>query len=434
MLSEVDPGERLVVVEDSSELRPRHPHLVALESRPPNIEGAGEVELRTLVRQALRMRPDRLVVGEVRGGEVVDLLAALNTGHEGGCGTLHANSATDVPARVEALALAAGLGREAAHSQLAAALDVVLHLDRGADGRRRLREVAMPERSPTGEVSMTSAWRLADGRCRERLRPGVRAARGPARRMSLLAALSAGLVVALLVPAAPPGGVERGPRSRRLLLVGLGFGLSVALFATAAPRTATLSLLAVSTVLAAVRLWQVRQRDREALTTSRAVQEICEVLAAELASGQPPGVALDHAAETWPPLAATSEAFRVGADVPAAFRQLAARPGAADLRLVAAAWQVAHRTGQGLAVAVTRVAAGVRAAEESRRVVRGELASARTTARLIAALPFLSLTVGSGSGSHPWRFLLDTVPRPGLSGSGAGLRIRRSLVDRGPGP
>ena len=162
MLSEVDPGERLVVVEDSSELRPRHPHLVALESRPPNIEGAGEVELRTLVRQALRMRPDRLVVGEVRGGEVVDLLAALNTGHEGGCGTLHANSATDVPARIEALALAAGLGREATHSQLAAALDVVLHLDRGVDGRRRLREVAMPERGPTGEVSMTSAWRLAE--------------------------------------------------------------------------------------------------------------------------------------------------------------------------------------------------------------------------------------------------------------------------------
>ena len=239
--------------------------------------------------------------------------------------------------------------------------------------------------------------------------------------MSLLAALSAGLVVALLVPPAPSGhpvSVERGPGSRRLLLVA-GCGLSVLLFATAAPHTATLSLLIVATVLAAVRLWRVRQRDREALSTSCAVQEICEVLAAELASGQPPGVALDHAAETWRPLASTSEAFRVGADVPAAFRELAGRPGADDLRLVAAAWQVAHRTGQGLAAAVTRVAAGVRAAEESRRVVRGELASARTTARLIAALPFLSLTVGSGSGSHPWRFLLDTVP--GLACLGAGL-------------
>ena len=117
-----------MLVEDSHELPPDHPHCVWLEARPPNLEGAGEVTVRALVRQALRMRPDRLVVGEVRGGEVVDLLAALNTGHEGGCGTLHANSAADVPARVEALALAAGLGREAAHSQFAAAVDVVVHL------------------------------------------------------------------------------------------------------------------------------------------------------------------------------------------------------------------------------------------------------------------------------------------------------------------
>ena len=97
LLTLVDPGDRLLLVEDASELAPDHPHVVRLESRPPNVEGAGEVVLRDLVRQALRMRPDRLVVGEVRGGEVVDLLAALNTGHEGGAGTLHANSAQDVP-------------------------------------------------------------------------------------------------------------------------------------------------------------------------------------------------------------------------------------------------------------------------------------------------------------------------------------------------
>ncbi|HEU5038394.1 MAG TPA: TadA family conjugal transfer-associated ATPase [Nocardioides sp.] len=157
LLSRVSPKERVVVVEDASELRPDHPHVVALEGRPPNIEGAGAVEVRTLVRQALRMRPDRLVVGEVRGGEVVDLLAALNTGHEGGCGTLHANSAVDVPARVEALALAAGLGRDAAHSQLASAVHVVLHLARGADGVRRLRQVAVPDRRPDGLVVMVPA-------------------------------------------------------------------------------------------------------------------------------------------------------------------------------------------------------------------------------------------------------------------------------------
>src|SRR3712207_3445038 len=103
-LSLAPPDERIVLVEDSAELSPDHPHVVRLEARPPNVEGAGEVALRDLVRQALRMRPDRLVVGEVRGAEVVDLLAALNTGHDGGCSTLHANSAADVPPRLEALA------------------------------------------------------------------------------------------------------------------------------------------------------------------------------------------------------------------------------------------------------------------------------------------------------------------------------------------
>ena len=167
LLGLVDPADRLVVVEDASELRPDHPHVVGLEARPPNVEGAGEITLRTLVRQALRMRPDRLVVGEVRGAEVVELLAALNTGHEGGCGTLHANSSVDVPARVEALALAAGLGREAAHSQFLAGVDVVLHVARDRDGRRRWTEVAVPVRSPGGLAQMAVAVAFApDGSAR----------------------------------------------------------------------------------------------------------------------------------------------------------------------------------------------------------------------------------------------------------------------------
>ncbi|WP_406036134.1 TadA family conjugal transfer-associated ATPase [Nocardioides sp. NBC_00163] len=160
LLSLVPPEERLVLVEDASELRPDHPHVVGLEARPANIEAAGAVELHTLVRQALRMRPDRLVVGEVRGAEVVDLLAALNTGHEGGCGTLHANSAADVPARVEALALAAGLGREAAHSQFASGVDVVVHLRR-RDGRRVLTEIAVPCRGADGLVRTETAFSVA---------------------------------------------------------------------------------------------------------------------------------------------------------------------------------------------------------------------------------------------------------------------------------
>ncbi|MFI6601789.1 TadA family conjugal transfer-associated ATPase [Nonomuraea sp. NPDC050536] len=156
LLSLADPGERLLLVEDSAELRPSHPHVVRLESRPANLEGAGGVGLRDLVRQALRMRPDRVVVGEVRGPEVVDLLAALNTGHEGGCGTLHANAAGDVPARLEALGCAAGLSREAVHSQLAAALDVVVHLSR-AGGRRRVSEVCLLARGSAGFVEAVPA-------------------------------------------------------------------------------------------------------------------------------------------------------------------------------------------------------------------------------------------------------------------------------------
>ncbi|GGW95762.1 TadA family conjugal transfer-associated ATPase [Streptomyces chryseus] len=159
LLGLVGERERIVLAEDSAELRPDHPHVVRLESRPPNQEGAGQVTLRDLVRQALRMRPDRLVVGEVRGAEVTELLAALNTGHEGGCGTVHANAAADVPARLEALGAAAGLDRAALHSQLAAALGVVVHLARGPGGSRRVAEVHVLERDPAGLVVTVPALR-----------------------------------------------------------------------------------------------------------------------------------------------------------------------------------------------------------------------------------------------------------------------------------
>ena len=152
LLSLVDPRERIVLVEDTGELQPDHPHVVRLQSRPANVEGVGEIAMVHLVRQALRMRPDRLVVGEVRGAEVVDLLAAMNTGHEGGCGTVHANSAADVPARLEALGVAAGLGRDALHSQVAAALDAVVHLVRDAEGRRRVAEIDLLRPAADGQV------------------------------------------------------------------------------------------------------------------------------------------------------------------------------------------------------------------------------------------------------------------------------------------
>lgn len=157
MLGEVPDGERIVCVEEAAELRPRHPHVVRLLTRPPNVEGAGEIGVRDLVRQALRMRPDRLVVGEVRGAEVRELLAALNTGHDGGGGTLHANSPREVPARVEALAALGGLSREALHSQLAAAVQVVLQVH-----RRRLVGIGVLRREGE-QVVVRPAWERETG-------------------------------------------------------------------------------------------------------------------------------------------------------------------------------------------------------------------------------------------------------------------------------
>ena len=146
-----------MVVEDSRELNPTHPHCVRLQARQPNAEGAGQVTLTDLVRQALRMRPDRLIVGEVRGAEVIDLLIAMNTGHEGGAGTVHANSATDVLPRLEALAALGGLGREALHAQAVAALDVVIHVRRGRDGRRRVEQIGVLGRASDGAIAIRPA-------------------------------------------------------------------------------------------------------------------------------------------------------------------------------------------------------------------------------------------------------------------------------------
>lgn len=142
LLGLVGPAERIVLVEDSGELRPDHPHVVRLEARHGNVEGRGSVGLDVLVRQALRMRPDRLVVGECRGAEVRDLLAALNTGHAGGAGTVHANTPADVPARLHALASTAGMTPGAVDAQVLAGIDVVLHVAR-LRGRRGLVEVAV---------------------------------------------------------------------------------------------------------------------------------------------------------------------------------------------------------------------------------------------------------------------------------------------------
>lgn len=162
LLGQADPAQRIICVEDAPELAPQHPQVVRLVARPPNVEGAGAVTLRDLVRQALRMRPDRIVVGEVRGAEVVDMLGALNTGHDGGAGTVHANSPFEVPARMEALAAAGGMDRRALHSQLTAAVQVVLHMRRGACGRRELASIALLSRGGDS-AEVVEAWTAESG-------------------------------------------------------------------------------------------------------------------------------------------------------------------------------------------------------------------------------------------------------------------------------
>jgi pilus assembly protein CpaF len=158
----IPDGERIVTIEDAAELRLRQRHVVRLEARPPNVEGRGEVTIRTLVANALRMRPDRIVVGEVRGAEALDMLQALNTGHEGSLTTVHANSPEDALRRVETLALMAGVGlpHEAIREQVATAIDLVVHQVRGPDGARRIASVAEVVRA-AGGTGTRELYRLA---------------------------------------------------------------------------------------------------------------------------------------------------------------------------------------------------------------------------------------------------------------------------------
>jgi pilus assembly protein CpaF len=159
LLGTVPAAERIVLIEDTAELALRRPNLVRLEGRTPNIEGAGEITQRDLVRQALRMRPDRLVVGEIRGAEVLDLLVAFNTGHEGGLSTVHANAAGALPTRLEALGALAGLPRAALHSHLAAALRTAVHVWRGPGGRRQVGAIGVLHRAGDGLVRVVPAMR-----------------------------------------------------------------------------------------------------------------------------------------------------------------------------------------------------------------------------------------------------------------------------------
>jgi pilus assembly protein CpaF len=156
----IEPTERIVTIEDAAELRLRQPHVVRLESRPASVEGRGEVTIRDLLRNALRMRPDRILIGEVRGAEALDLLTALNTGHEGALSTVHANSPGDALRRLETLALMAGIGlpHEAIREQIGRGVDLVVHMARVAGGARVVEEVAEVG-MVAGAIGARELWR-----------------------------------------------------------------------------------------------------------------------------------------------------------------------------------------------------------------------------------------------------------------------------------
>ncbi|MDP3894001.1 type II secretion system F family protein [Nocardioides sp.] len=235
--------------------------------------------------------------------------------------------------------------------------------------------------------------------------PGVGALAGETG--PVLPAVCAGVAVWLLFARTWTPARRRAPRGWALVAVPVA-GLALVMLLEG--RLLALGLVLLGGVTGGQRLWRQR-RERLAVEARRAaVTEMCDVLAAELASGQPPGAALDRAARDWPELRPVARAHALGADVPTVWRLLAVSPGGGDLRLVAAAWQVTQASGSGLADAIARVAALTRATQSTRRLVASELASARSTARLMAGLPVLALAMGSGIGGNPWAFLFLSVP------------------------
>ena len=407
LLGLVGPGERIVTVEDVAELRPRHPHVVRLVSRPANIEGAGGVELRDLVRQALRMRPDRLVVGEVRGAEVCELLAALNTGHDGGAGTVHANSAQEVPARMEALASTGGLSRAALHSQLAAAVQVVLHMRRLPTGQRVLDAVGVLTAAEHGIVR--PVWRRADPASPANATSSAPCSPDAARRCRgeyrpLLADRGGGLL---------PAPDRRRPPHRPLAV------------ATAAQP----SIVAVRRTRRGGRGHRAAHRrpgrrvgrsparghrrpgpaDRAARTAATAgATELADALQRitdELRAGSHPAVALAGVTADGPVaarlLTPAATAARLGDDVPAALRRGQDTAVTTELGRVAAAWSLAERHGVPLADVLARVHDDIRWRVRFGASVQALLAGPRATAGVLTALPGLGVALGQLLGADP---------------------------------
>lgn len=252
-----------------------------------------------------------------------------------------------------------------------------------------------------------------------------------------VAVVAAALAAALLVPRARHPAVGRR-RLEELARLRAGPGLTVALAGLAAVLLVTveglhlvLSLLVLLAVWASVVLLRRARMQQSAARRQALVVAVCEALVGELRAGQPLGASLEHCREVWPAFEPVVAASRLGADVPAALRRLSEQPGATGLREVAAAWQVSESSGSGLAAALAQVAATAREREATRHLVRGELASAQATARLVAALPLASLAMSAGIGAHPWHFLLGTPAGLGCLGVGAAFAFLGLLwIDR----
>src|SRR5438874_27637 len=158
----IPDSERIVTIEDAAELRLNQKHVLRLEARPKNLDGEGEVPIRQLLRNSLRMRPDRIIVGEVRGAEALDMLQAMNTGHDGSLSTVHANSPRDALSRIETMVLMAGIDLpvRAIREQVSSALEAVVHLERLEDGSRRVTSIAEVQRMESDVVTMQELFKF----------------------------------------------------------------------------------------------------------------------------------------------------------------------------------------------------------------------------------------------------------------------------------
>lgn len=232
--------------------------------------------------------------------------------------------------------------------------------------------------------------------------------------MSLLAALSTALAVLLLV--GPPRARPRSPYGRDVLrtiegtpwLVATPIAMGGAMLVALDGVRLALALIALGCGAGVGILVRRAHRSRAAEACRARVVEVSEALVGELHAGQPLIKSLEHCVEVWPAFEPVAAAGRLGADVPLALRQLARTPGAEGLREVASAWQVAERSGAGLAAALSHVATTARERQATHQLIQGELASAQATARLVVVLPLASLAMSAGIGGHPWRFLLAT--------------------------